>query len=76
MTTQNTPPRVQINLDLSPELYETINNLVQQINGDNTEVFLKAIALLEIAVEAKLKGKHLWITDEEQNLETEIIGIS
>ncbi|WP_414577277.1 DNA-binding protein [Anabaena sp. CCY 9402-a] len=75
MTTQNRPQRIQINLDLSPELYETINNLVQQINGDNTEVFLKAIALLEVAVEAKLKGKHLWITDDQQNLETEIIGI-
>ncbi|MBD2363015.1 DNA-binding protein [Anabaena minutissima FACHB-250] len=75
MTTENRPQRIQINLDLSPELYETINNLVQQINGDNTEVFLKAIALLEVAVEAKLKGKHLWITDAQQNLETEIIGI-
>ncbi|MEA5565313.1 DNA-binding protein [Anabaena sp. UHCC 0399] len=75
MTTQNRPQRIQINLDLSPELYETINNLVQQINGDNTEVFLKAIALLEVVVEAKLKGKHLWITDDKQNLETEIIGI-
>jgi hypothetical protein len=75
MTAQNKPQRVQINLDLSPELYETINNLVQQMNGDNTEVLLKAIALLEVAVEAKLKGKHLWITDDKYNLETEIIGI-
>lgn len=75
MTAQNTPQRVQINLDLSPELYETINNLVQEMNGDNTEVLLKAIALLEVAVEAKLKGKHLWITDDKYNLETEIIGI-
>ncbi|UKO99740.1 DNA-binding protein [Nostoc sp. UHCC 0870] len=75
MNAQNNPQRVQINLDLSPELYETINNLVQQMNGDNTEVLLKAIALLEVAVEAKLKGKHLWITDDKYNLETEIIGI-
>jgi hypothetical protein len=75
MTAQNKPQRVQINLDLSPELYETINNLVQEMNGDNTEVLLKAIALLEVAVEAKLKGKHLWITDDKYNLETEIIGI-
>ncbi|MBN3873479.1 DNA-binding protein [Nostoc sp. JL33] len=67
--------RIQINLDLSPELYETLNNLAQQINGDNAEVLLKAIALLEVAVEAKQKGKYIWIADDNQNLETEIIGI-
>jgi len=75
MTTQGKNQRIQINLDLSPELYETLNNLAQKINGDNAEVFLKAIALMEVAVEAKQKGKHIWITDENQNLETEIIGI-
>lgn len=66
---------VRLNLDLSPELYETLNNIAQQINGDNAEVLLKAIALLEVAVEAKQKGKHIWIADDNQNLETEIIGI-
>lgn len=75
MIASKQPPRVQINLDLSPEIYETIKNLETQMNGDTTEVLLKAIALLEIAVEAKRAGKHLWITDEQQNLKTEIIGI-
>jgi hypothetical protein len=69
------PPRVQIILDLSPELYETIKNLETQMNEDTTEVLLKALALLEIAVEAKTASKHLWITDAQQNLETQIIGI-
>ncbi|MEA5502795.1 DNA-binding protein [Halotia wernerae UHCC 0503] len=67
--------RIQINLDLSLEFYETLNNLAQKINGDNTEVLLKAIALMEVAVEAKQQGKHLWIADDHQNLETEIVGI-
>lgn len=75
MTPQNEPQRIQLNLDLSPELYKTINHLVQQMNADNTEVLLKAIALLEIAVEAKQTGKHLWIADDNQKLETEIVGI-
>lgn len=75
MTTQNPAQRMQINLDLSPELYETIISLAQQMNGDNAQVLLKAIALLEIALEAKQKGKHLWITDDNQKLETEIVGI-
>ncbi|WP_193195535.1 DNA-binding protein [Nostoc sp. MG11] len=75
MTTQDKTQRIQINLDLSLELHETLNKLAQQINGDHAEVLLKAIALMEVAVEAKQKGKHLWIADENQNLETEVIGI-
>ncbi|MGF1934668.1 MAG: DNA-binding protein [Nostoc sp. ChiQUE02] len=75
MTAQDKTPRPQMNLDLSPELYETLNNLAQQINGDNGDVLLKAIALLEVALEAKQKGKYIWIVDDKQNLETEIIGI-
>ncbi|WP_392535211.1 DNA-binding protein [Nostoc sp. C117] len=75
MTAQEKKQRIQINLDLSPKLYETINNLAQQMNGDRVEVLLKAIALLEIAVEAKQKNKHIWIADENQNLETQITGI-
>ncbi|MHC5610420.1 MAG: DNA-binding protein [Nostoc sp.] len=75
MTTQVNNQRFQINLDLSPEVYLTLNNLTQHINGDNAEVLIKAIALLEVAVDAKQKGKHIWITDDNQNLETEIVGI-
>ncbi len=75
MTVQIKDQRIQINLDLSPEIYETINNLAQQINGDNAEMLLKAMALLEVAVEAKQKGKQIWIVDENQNLETEITDI-
>ncbi|MBE9210994.1 DNA-binding protein [Nostoc sp. LEGE 06077] len=75
MATQNQLQRIQIELELSPELYETINNLAQHLNGDHAEVLLKAIALLEVALEAKQKGKHLWIVDEQDNLETEIVGI-
>ncbi|MBD6619923.1 DNA-binding protein [Komarekiella sp. 'clone 1'] len=75
MILPETTQRIQIILDLSPELYETLNKIAQQINGDNAEVFVKAIALMEVAVEAKQKGKHLWIADENQNLEAEVIGI-
>ncbi|MBD2451327.1 DNA-binding protein [Nostoc sp. FACHB-152] len=74
MNQQKEAQRIQIQLDLSPELYATINNLAQQINGDNAEVLLKAIALLELAIEAKQQDKHLWIVDNQQNLETEIVG--
>jgi hypothetical protein len=79
MTAQGKNQRVQINLNLSSELYETLNNLAQQINGDNGEVPLKAMpttgyayALIEVAIEAKQKGKYIWIADDNQNLETDL----
>jgi hypothetical protein len=75
MSTPAKTQRIQINLDLSPEFHNTLNNLAQKINGDNAEVLLKAIALMEVVVEAQQQGKHLWITDDHQNLETEIVGI-
>ncbi|MEH2068208.1 MAG: DNA-binding protein [Nostoc sp.] len=75
MSVQDKTKRIQINLDLSPELYQIISDLAQQMNEDNAEVLLKAIVLLEVVVEAKQKGKHIWIADENQNLETEITGI-
>jgi len=75
MTVEGKNRRIQISLDFSPELYDTLNNLAQKMNGDDAEVLLKAIALFEVAVEAKQKGKHLWIVDENQNLETEVVGI-
>ncbi len=70
MTAQGKNQRVQINLDLSSELYETLNNLAQQINGDNgdnAEVLLNAMP-----IEAKEKGKYIWIADDNQNLETDL----
>ena len=75
MIIQGKNQRIQISLDLSPELYETLKNVAQQLNGDPAEVLLKGIVLMEVAVEAKQKGKHLWIVDENQNLETEVVGI-
>ena len=75
MNVENQTQRIQLNLDLSLELYETINNMAQKINADHAEVLLLAITLLEVAVEAKDQGKHIWITDDHQNIETEIIGI-
>ncbi|MEH2024548.1 hypothetical protein [Nostoc sp.] len=46
MTAQGKKQRIQINLDLLPELDETLNNLAQHINGDNADLLLKAIAPL------------------------------
>ncbi len=75
MNAKNQPERMQINLEVSPELYAAINNLKQYLNQDTAEVLLKGIVLLEVVAAAKQEGKQVWITDDNQNLETEIVGI-
>lgn len=67
--------RVQLSLDVSPELYQTLNDVAHKLNEDLADVLLKAIVLMEVAAEAKKEGKHIWIADDRQNLETEIVGI-
>lgn len=53
--------QVQINLDVSPEVYEAVKDLAQKVNGENAEVFFKTLALLQVA------AKHY----ENPNLESE-----
>ena len=75
MNLQEINQRIKLNLDISPELYQTLNNLAQTMDEDSAIILLKAIALMEVAVEAKQQGTHLWITDDKQHLETEIVGL-
>ncbi len=69
------PERIEISLDISPELYQTLQTIAKEINGDPAEVLLKGIILMQIVVAAKKEDKYLWITDKNSNLETQIIGI-
>ncbi|HLO50402.1 MAG TPA: DNA-binding protein [Kamptonema sp.] len=75
MTVQQKGQRIQISLDVSPEVYETLESLAQKMKGDTSEVFRKAIALLKIAVEAEEDGKKMGVANKDQTLDTEILGI-
>ena len=76
MSVQEKTERVKINLDVSPEVYATLNYLAEKIKGDTADVLLNAIALMEIAVEAENLGKSLWIVDKDKKLDTEIVSFS
>jgi hypothetical protein len=75
MTVQAQGQRVEFSLDVSPEVYTTLNYLAQKINGGPADVLLNAIALMEIAVEAEELGKTLWIVDQDEKLDTKIVGL-
>jgi predicted transcriptional regulator len=67
--------KVRLSLDISPELNALLEQLAIAIGGTKSEVLRKAIALMEVMVEAKKQGKKLGIAEKDQPLATEIIGI-
>ncbi|HEY0080808.1 MAG TPA: ribbon-helix-helix domain-containing protein [Pyrinomonadaceae bacterium] len=80
MTVKNTrdkpvKEKVRLSLDISPELNELLETLATTTGGTKSEVLRKAIALMEVVVEAKRQGKKFGIAEKDQPLATEIIGV-
>lgn len=67
--------KVRLSLIVSPELNDTLNELAHKLGGTKSDVLRRAIALMEVMVDAKEQGKKIGIADKDQPLATEIIGI-
>lgn len=64
---------IHFNLDLSPELNDTLEQMAKKIGGSKTDVLRQAIALMQILVTAKEQGMKFGIAEENQPLATEIL---
>ena len=67
--------KVRLSLDISAELNALLERLADTTGGTKSDVLRKAIALMEVAIEAKRQGKKFGIAEKDQQLATEIIGI-
>lgn len=67
--------KVRLSLDISPDLNSLLEELAAAIGGTKSDVLRKAIALMEVMVQAKKQGKKFGIAEKDQPLATEIIGI-
>lgn len=67
--------RIRLSLEVSPELNETLEGLAARIHGTKSEVLRRAIALMEVAIEAARSGQKLAIADKDDRVVTKIIGI-
>jgi hypothetical protein len=67
--------KVRLNLSLSEEANNVLQNLSDDTGASRAEIFKQALALLKVAVDAKKKGKHLGITDDAEKLDREIVGL-
>jgi predicted transcriptional regulator len=70
--TKNTD-KVRITVDISPALYQKLDELANAIHGTKSEVLRRAIALMDVAVKAKEQGKKIGLAEQDQPLATEII---
>ena len=66
---------IRLSLDVSPGLNDLLERLAGETHSTKSEVLRKAIALMEVAVEAAEKGQKLGILDKDRNVTTEIVGI-
>ena len=67
--------KVRLSLDISTEMNSLLEQLSATTGGTKSDVLRKAIALMEIAVDAKRQGKKFGIAEKDQQLATEIIGL-
>ncbi len=67
--------KVRLSLDISTEMNSLLEQLSEKTGGTKSDVLRKAIALMEVAVDAKRQGKKFGIAEKDQQLATEIIGL-
>lgn len=66
---------VRLSLNVSPELNERLEVLASANHATKAEILRRAIALYDVAAEAKLDKKRLGILDQDRNVITEIVGL-
>lgn len=64
---------VRLNLDLSPELNQILDGLVEKIGTSKSDVLRQAITLMQIMVIAKEETKKLGVPEANQLIVNEII---
>ena len=77
MAASGTRERVRFSLDLTPEMNELLEEMVEDLGASNkSEVLRKAIALMKVATDAKEQGHTLYIADSPPpGASREIVGI-
>ena len=68
--------KVRLSLNVSPQLNDTLEALANTTHTTKSDVLRKAIALMQVAVEAKDNGQAVGIVDKlHKRLVREIVGV-
>ena len=67
--------KVRLNLQVSTELNTVLEEIADSSGGTKTDVIRQALALMQVAYNAKRNGKHIGLVSDADRLDTEIIGL-
>ena len=67
--------KVKLSLFVSPQLNETLESMAQESGSTKSDVLRKALALLEVASEARRGGKRIGILTNDRQVLTELVGV-
>jgi metal-responsive CopG/Arc/MetJ family transcriptional regulator len=67
--------KVRLNLQVSQELSQTLDEIADSAGGNRTDVIRQALALMKIAHNAKKEGRYLGLVRDRSKLDTEIVGL-
>ncbi len=65
-----------ITFELSPEMFETLQQLAIASGQPIEGVFDRAIALYKASLDALREGKHVGVAGRPESLETEFVGLT
>lgn len=66
---------VNLVLEASPKFDEKLNRLAAATGTSPETVLLKAVALYEVASDAKRRNEHIGILDTNQHVVAEVVGV-
>ncbi|UKO99897.1 ribbon-helix-helix domain-containing protein [Nostoc sp. UHCC 0870] len=69
----NAPRMIHLNLDLSPELNQILEELSNKIGVSKSDVLRQAITLMQVMVKAKEETQKLEISEANQLIANEIV---
>jgi hypothetical protein len=67
--------RVRLNLVITKQLDDMLEKLADENGTNKSEILRKALALFEVANEAKEQGNRLGVVSKDRQLLTEIVGL-
>ena len=67
--------KVRLSLDVSPQLNDVLEDLARRTGRSKSDVLRQAIALIQVASNARSEGKRIGIAEEGDQLSTEIVGL-
>lgn len=67
--------RTRLTFDVSSELNDMLEKLAESTGSTKSEVLRKAIALMDVAVDAKAKGQKVVVANDQDQVVTRIVGL-